>query len=94
MLFSYSKLGILSKSIKQRCEKCDAIKCQVYGGVAVPLAVVILPFGTVGSGIDPFVLVSPSGVLLRVKEEVSFSSGIVANFFNTCLSAGRRIGLL
>ena len=36
-----------------------------------------------------------SGVLLRVKDEVSVSSsGIVANFFKTCLRAGRRMGLL
>lgn len=32
--------------------------------------------------------------LLFVNEEVSVSSGIVANFLRTCLSAGRRIGLL
>jgi hypothetical protein len=36
-----------------------------------------------------------SGELLRVNDDVSASSsGIVANFFRTCLSAGRRIGLL
>lgn len=35
-----------------------------------------------------------SGVDLRVVDEVSVSSGIVANFFRTCFSAGRRIGLL
>ena len=32
--------------------------------------------------------------LLFVKEDVSVSSGIVANFFRTCLSAGRLMGLL
>ena len=35
-----------------------------------------------------------SGVLLRVKEDVSVSSGIVANFLRTCFRAGRRMGLL
>ena len=35
-----------------------------------------------------------SGVLLQVKDEVSVSSGMVENFFRTCLRAGRRIGLL
>lgn len=35
-----------------------------------------------------------SGVLFRVTEESSISSGIVANFLRTCLRAGRRIGLL
>lgn len=35
-----------------------------------------------------------SGVLLRVREESSVSSGMVANFLRTCLRAGRRIGLL
>lgn len=34
-----------------------------------------------------------SGVLLWLSV-VSASSGIVANFLRTCLSAGRRIGLL
>jgi hypothetical protein len=34
------------------------------------------------------------GVLLPVSEDVSVSSGIVANFFKTCFNAGRRIGLL
>lgn len=71
------------------------IKCRdYYGGEAVPLAVVSLLFDSVGPGTDSFVFLSPSGVLLRVKEAVSVSSGIVANFFSTCLSAGRRIGLL
>lgn len=37
---------------------------------------------------------SCSGVLLRVREEVSVSSGMVENFFRTCLRAGRRMGLL
>ncbi len=32
--------------------------------------------------------------LLLVREEVSVSSGMVANFLRTCLRAGRRIGLL
>ena len=41
------------------------------------------------------VVVGPfSGVLLRVRLLVSFSSGIVANCLRTCLSAGRRMGLL
>lgn len=35
-----------------------------------------------------------SGVLLRVREGSSVSSGMVANFLRTCLRAGRRIGLL
>ena len=39
-------------------------------------------------------VLTSSGVLLRVKDEVSVSSGIVANFLRTCFSAGRRIGLL
>jgi len=34
------------------------------------------------------------GSLFPVNEEVSVSSGIVANFFKTCFNAGRRIGLL
>ncbi len=34
------------------------------------------------------------GVFLPVIDEVSVSSGMVANFLKTCLSAGRRIGLL
>lgn len=39
--------------------------------------------------------VNVSGDDLRVSDEVSFSSsGIVANFFKTCLRAGRRMGLL
>lgn len=38
---------------------------------------------------------SEDGVLLLfVTEDVSVSSGIVANFFRTCFKAGRRIGLL
>jgi hypothetical protein len=37
---------------------------------------------------------SDAVVLLFVKEEVSVSSGIVANFFRTCLRAGRLMGLL
>jgi hypothetical protein len=37
---------------------------------------------------------SDAAKLLFVKEEVSVSSGIVANFFRTCLSAGRLMGLL
>jgi hypothetical protein len=37
---------------------------------------------------------STSGVVLLVKKDVSVSSGMVANFFKTCFSAGRRIGLL
>ncbi len=33
-------------------------------------------------------------LLLPVTEDVSGSSGMVANFFKTCLRAGRRMGLL
>jgi len=35
-----------------------------------------------------------SSALFHVRPVGSGSSGIVANFFRTCLSAGRRIGLL
>lgn len=35
-----------------------------------------------------------SMVLLRVRDEVSVSSGMVENFLSTCLRAGRRMGLL
>ena len=49
----------------------------------------------VSSGVSVVAEGSLSGELLRVKEDVSVSSsGIVANFFKTCLSAGRRMGLL
>jgi hypothetical protein len=41
------------------------------------------------------VSVGTSGDDLRVNDDVSVSSsGIVANFFKTCLRAGRRMGLL
>jgi len=46
------------------------------------------------SGVAVLSVLTSSGVLLRVREEVSVSSGIVANFLRTCFSAGRRIGLL
>lgn len=49
----------------------------------------------VASGAEVVAEVSISGELLRVNEDVSVSSsGIVANFFKTCLRAGRRMGLL
>lgn len=49
----------------------------------------------VASGVSVVASGSISGELLRVKEDVSVSSsGIVANFLKTCLSAGRRMGLL
>lgn len=55
----------------------------------------ILPFTVVGCGVEVVAAASTSGELLRVKEYVSVSSsGMVANFFRTCLRAGRRIGLL
>lgn len=50
-----------------------------------------------GSGVFDPVDASASGggvALLFVIEDVSGSSGIVANFFKTCFSAGLRIGLL
>jgi hypothetical protein len=62
-----------------------------YGG-AVPFRSGIIGdcSGVAVSGSCPII----SGVLLRVNEDVSVSSGIVENFFKTCLRAGRRIGLL
>src|ERR1700683_5317515 len=55
-------------------------------------------FGREGPGATHLAAVSGvplSGELLRFKEDVSVSSsGIVANSFKTCLSAGRRMGLL
>lgn len=38
--------------------------------------------------------ISSSKVFLRLRDGSSVSSGMVANFFRTCFSAGRRIGLL
>jgi hypothetical protein len=58
----------------------------------VPLA-----SGRIGGSVlldDAAVSCSDVVELLLVSEEVSGSSGMVANFFRTCLSAGRRIGLL
>jgi hypothetical protein len=58
----------------------------------VPLA-----SGRIGGSVlldDAAVSCSDAEELLLVREEVSVSSGMVANFFRTCLSAGRRIGLL
>jgi len=59
---------------------------------------ILVPFtsGIMGASGRPDVAdpSAPGGVLLPVTEDVSFSSGIVANFFKTCFNAGRRIGLL
>lgn len=60
----------------------------------------IVPFGRgmfEGRSVVPVVeegVSASGGVLLPVTEAVSASSGIVANFFRTCFSAGRRMGLL
>lgn len=49
----------------------------------------------VGLGAGVVTEAPASGELFRVKDKVSVSSsGIVANFFRTCLRAGRRMGLL
>jgi hypothetical protein len=64
----------------------------VAGECAIPLT------RRVASGVSGGVVVDwpsePVGVVLPVKEDVSVSSGIVENFFSTCLSAGLRMGLL
>ena len=57
-----------------------------------------VPFSRAVPGASPLAAVPEvplSGEFMRVKEDVSASSSsIVANFFKTCLSAGRRMGLL
>lgn len=63
------------------------------GGGGVPFVVGFVGSLTLldepdGSASDGVVL------LLLVTDAVSASSGMVANFFKTCLSAGRLIGLL
>lgn len=71
------------------------MKCERYvvDGEAVPFTRGVSD--AVAFGVEAVAELSISGELLRVKEDVSVSSsGIVANFFSTCLSAGRRMGLL
>lgn len=61
-------------------------------GGLVPLA-----SGRIGGSFlldDAVISASDAVELLLVTEEVSVSSGMVANFFRTCLRAGRRMGLL
>jgi hypothetical protein len=67
------------------------IEHQCQGGL-VPLA-----SGRIGGSFlldDGAASGSDAVELLLVREEVSVSSGVVANFFRTCLRAGRRMGLL
>jgi hypothetical protein len=69
-----------------------SLQCHEAWGGVVPLA-----SGRIG-GLslldDARASCSDAVKLLFVKEEVSVSSGIVANFFRTCLRAGRLMGLL
>ena len=71
------------------------MRCDSYAvdGEAVPFTRGVS--AAIVFGVEVVAELSISGELLRVKEDVSVSSsGIVANFFSTCLSAGRRMGLL
>jgi hypothetical protein len=87
----YYRVRLMSALDDRPCFLWYKNRCTGQGGL-VPLA-----SGRIGGSflLDDAVASGSEAVeLLLVSEEVSVSSGMVANFLRTCFRAGRRMGLL